>query len=534
MPLRILLCLFASISFVSSIAGADDAKKAPPAIKADVVLVGGTVYDGSGKPGVVADVAIRGERIVAIGKFHTAGGALRLDCKGMIVAPGFIDLHNHSDNQMVRRDTRANTNYLMQGCTTVVTGNCGSGPVDVAEYAKKMQAAGIGTNVAHLLPQGSLRRTVIGTANRKPTADELKKMKDLAAKAMQDGAWGMSTGLIYVPSSYATTDELIEIAKVVAAHGGIYASHIRNENIAVLAAVSEAIRIGKEAGCPVHVSHFKSSGRESWGLVRRAAELVAAARKSGQKVTADQYPYIASSTSLDATIIPAWARAGGRKEMFKRIDDPQSGQSLREKIKDTLKKRDNGGAIRIAAYRQRPDWAGMSLAEIAKAEKKPVFDVAMQISRSGGAGIVNFSMSEDDVRHIMRIDWVATASDGSAKLPNATKPHPRNYGTFARKIGYYAIREKVLPLAQAIRSSSGLPADILGLKDRGTLKTGQFADVVVFDPRRFIDKATFTDPHQYCAGLRHVFVNGQPAVYNGIPTGERAGKVLKRTSTAAK
>jgi N-acyl-D-amino-acid deacylase len=532
MPVRAFLrCLFAFVVLLTP-AIADDATRQPAPIKADFVLVGGTVYDGSGKPGFAADVAIRGGRIVAIGRFRTAGGALRLDCKGMVVAPGFIDLHNHSDNQMVSRATRNNTNYLMQGCTTIVTGNCGSGPVNVAEYIKKMQSAGIGTNVAHLLPQGSLRRGVMGTTNRKPTPDELKKMKELAAQAMRDGAWGMSTGLIYVPSSYATTEELIEIAKVVAEHGGIYASHIRNENIALLAAVAEAIRIGKEAGCPVHISHFKSSGRESWGLVRRAADIVEAARKAGQTVTADQYPYIASSTSLDATIIPAWARAGGRKAMFQRIDDPKTGQSLRDKIKDTLKKRDDGRAIRIAAYRPRPDWAGKSLADVAKSENKPVFDVAMQICRGGGAGIVNFSMSEDDVRHVMRIPWVATASDGTAKLPNATKPHPRNYGTFARKIGHYAIREKVLPLEQAIRSSSGLPADILGLKDRGTLKTGLYADVVVFDPRRFIDKATFADPHQYCAGLRHVFVNGRAAVYNGIPTGERAGMVLKHNSKA--
>lgn len=533
MPLRPLLCLFA-FAVLFTHATADDSKKQPAEVKADVVLIGGTVYDGSGKPGFVADVAIRGERIVAIGRFRAAGGAFKVDCKGMVVAPGFIDLHNHSDGQMVRRATRCNTNYLMQGCTTIVTGNCGSGPIDVAGYVKKMQSAGIGTNVAHLLPQGSLRRAVMGTANRKPTPGELKKMKDLAAKAMQDGAWGMSTGLIYVPSSYATTDELIEIAKVIGEHGGIYASHIRNENIALLAAVDEAIRIGRQAGCPVHISHFKSSGRESWGLVRRAAEIVAAARKAGQKVTADQYPYIASSTSLDATIIPAWARAGGRKAMFKRIDDPKIGPQIRDKIKAALKKRNNGATIRIAAYRPRPDWAGKSLAEIAKAERKPVFDVALQISRSGGAGIVNFSMSEDDVRHIMRIPWVATASDGTAKLPNATKPHPRNYGTFARKVGHYAIREKVLPLQQAIRSSSGLPADILGLKDRGYLKTGNFADVVVFDPQRFIDKATFTDPHQYCAGLRHVFVNGRVTVYNGTPTGERAGKVLKHQSKATK
>ena len=389
-----------------------------------------------------------------------------------------------------------------------------------------MEDAGIGTNVAHLLPQGALRRTVMASANRKPTPDELKRMQQLADKAMRDGAFGMSTGLIYVPSSYADTKELVTIAKVVANHGGIYASHIRNENVALLAAVAEAMKIGKQAGCPVHISHFKSTGRKSWGLVRRAAQMIAAARKQGQEVTADQYPYIASSTSLDAIVIPPWVRAGGRKKMLARIADPKIGPQIREKMADMLKQRNGGESVKIASYKPRPDWAGLSLAEIAKRQKKSVLEMALEISRNGGAGIVNFSMSEDDVRHVMQIPWVATASDGSAKIPAADKPHPRSYGTFARKIGHYSIREKVLPLAQAIRSSSGLPADILGITDRGYVKLGAYADIAVFDPKRFIDKATFTEPHQYCAGLRYVFVNGRAAVHNGIPTGDRAGKVL--------
>lgn len=498
----------------------------PRAVQADVVLVGGTIYDGTGKPGVKGDVAILKDRIVAIGKFQAKPGALKIDCTGMIVTPGFIDLHNHSDRQMVRRQTRSCVNYLMQGCTTIVTGNCGSGPVDMAEYARKMRAAGIGPNVAHLLPQGSLRREVIGTAARKPTTEELNRMKQLAAKAMRDGVWGMSTGLIYVPSSYADTDELVEVAKVIGEHGGIYASHIRNENVALLKAVNEAMSIGKRAGCPVHISHFKSTGRESWGLVRRAADLIAAARNQGQKVTADQYPYIASSTSLDAILIPPWARAGGRKAMMARIDDPETGKRIREKMQDNFKKRNGGASVVIAGYSPRPDWVGKNLAQIAKEENKPVMDIALHISRTGGAGIVNFSMSEDDVRHIMQIPWVATASDGSAKVPSANKPHPRSYGTFARKIGHYAIREKVLPLAQAVRSSSGLPADILGMSDRGYVKTGAYADLVVIDPKTVIDKATFAEPHQYCAGIQHVFVNGEIVVSNGVPTGDRPGRVL--------
>lgn len=504
-----------------------DAARAEQAVDTDVLLRGAVIHDGTGKPGVVGDVGIRGERIVAVGRFQAGKTGLVLDCEGLVVAPGFIDLHNHSDDEMLARDTRDNVNYLMQGCTTIVTGNCGSGPIDVERYYKRMEAGGIGTNVAHLLPQGALRREVMGAADRPPKPDELERMKQLADKAMQDGAWGMSTGLIYVPSSYATIEELVEIAKVVAEHGGIYASHIRNENVELLAAVDEAMKIGREAALPVHVSHFKSTGRESWGLVRRAAQMIEAARKKGQTVTADQYPYIASSTSLDAILIPPWARAGGRKAMLARIDDPETGPRIRDEMAEMLKKRNGGESIRIARYKPRPEWVGKSLAEIAESRGKDPLDQAIEISRNGGASIVNFSMSEDDVRHVMQIPWVATASDGSAKVPGSDKPHPRSYGTFARKLGHYAIREKVLPLEQAVRSSSGLPADILGLKDRGSLRAGAFADVVVFDPQEFIDRATFEQPHRYCAGVRYVFVNGRPAVYEGVPTGVRAGRVLR-------
>jgi len=500
---------------------------AADSVAADVLLKGGTIFDGSGNEGIVGDVAIRGERIVGVGTFPLKGAKWEIDCRGLVIAPGFIDLHTHCDGPLVRPATRANVNYLMQGCTTVVTGNCGSGPVDVAEYYDKIDAAGAGTNVVHLLPQGSVRSRVMGTAQRKATPDELAEMKRLADQGMSDGAWGMSTGLIYVPSSYADTDELVEIAKVVAAHSGIHASHIRNENTEVLKAVNEVIEIGRRAALSTHISHFKSSGRDAWGLVRRAAEAIETARQSGQKVTADQYPYIASSTSLDAMLIPTWARAGGRKALIARFDDPKTAGRLKAAMTVTLKKREGGRAMRIASYSPRRDWAGKNLAEIAQSEGKDPLDLAIQISRNGGASIVNFSMSEEDVRHIMQIPWVATASDGRSYVPAADRPHPRSYGTFSRKVGYYAIREKVLPLAQAIRSATGLPSDILGLTDRGYLKVGVYADVTVFDPDAFIDKATFDAPHQYSQGVRCVFVNGHPSVFAGIPTGALTGRALR-------
>ncbi|MBC8290937.1 MAG: D-aminoacylase [Planctomycetes bacterium] len=503
----------------------------PPA---DILLTGATLYDGVSEKPREGDVAMRGGRIVAIGTSLTIPAVWKIDCVGQVICPGFIDLHNHADRRIVKAATRANMNYVTQGCTTIVTGNCGSGPTDVAAYYKTLDEHGAGTNVAHLLPQGSLRDRVMGTALREPKASELAEMLKLAETAMSDGAWGMSTGLIYVPSSYAKTDELIQIAKVVSSHGGIYASHIRGEGSTLLDSVSEALQIGRDAKLPVHVSHFKSSGRSNWGLVRRAVDQIQKARDAGQFVTADQYPYIASSTSLDATLLPAWARAGGRKELIKRFEDPDVGPRLRDYVTRSLENKNGGESVRIARYSPHPEWAGKSLKSIAEAEKKDTIEIAYEIFRGGGAQIVNFSMSEEDVRFVMAVDWVATASDGGAYLPGADRPHPRNYGTFPRKLRYYSIDEKVISPGRAIRSATSLPADILGLKDRGRLEVGQAADVVVFDPKTLRDAATFSNPHQYSKGIRFVFVNGKPAIAEGIPTGTLAGKALRHTSTQAK
>jgi N-acyl-D-amino-acid deacylase len=501
-------------------------------IDADLVLKGGTIFDGSGSPGVVGDVAIRSEKIIGVGQLKLGQVERTIDCSGLYVTPGFIDLHTHSDEQVIAPTLRACVNYVIQGCTTSVTGNCGSGPTDVAEFYAKIDAAGAGTNVAHLLPQGSLRDRVLGSVERKATDEELTKMRDLADKAMRDGAWGMSTGLIYVPSVYASTDELIELAKVVASHGGIYASHIRGEGRELLTAVNEAMQIGESAKLPVHISHFKASGSENWGTIRQAVALIETARRKGRAITADQYPYTASSTSLEATLIPTWARSGGNKELFKRMDDPETGSRIRDAVQRDIDRAADGAALFIARYKPRPDWVGKHLKQIADEETRPAIDIACEVFRNGGAAIVNFSMSEEDVRFAMQLPWVSTASDGRSYLPNSDRPHPRNYGTFARKIGRYAIREKVMPVEQAIRSASGLPSDILGLKDRGYLKEGLAADIAVFDPAKYIDEATFAEPHHYASGIRYVFVNGVPAVHEGQPTGALAGRSLKRREAA--
>jgi N-acyl-D-aspartate/D-glutamate deacylase len=335
----------------------------------------------------------------------------------------------------------------------------------------------------------------------------------------------MSTGLIYVPGTYAKTDEIAAVAAVVGRHGGIYASHIRNEGRGLLEAVEEAIEIGRIGKLPVHVSHFKATGRDAWGTLHVAAELIEKARTAGARVTADQYPYIASSTSLEATLLPAWSREGGRKGIEKRLADPATRAKIREAIVSSLV---NKVRVQIAGYNPRREWVGKSLDEIAAVEKRPVADIVLEMEANGGARIVNFGMNEDDVRAAMRLPWVATASDGSAKVPDADQPHPRNFGTFTRKIGFYAVKEGVVSLREAIRSSTSLPAEILGLKDRGKLEAGQAADIAVFDPKTVIDRATFDHPYRYSEGMRYVFVNGTAAIADGVPTGALVGRALRK------
>lgn len=494
-------------------------------IAADIALVGGQVIDGTGAPIRAGDVAIADGKIVLPSDGDTIEATWTIDCRGLIVCPGFIDLHNHSDGEIEEPETRASVNFLTQGCTTMVTGNCGSGPVDVGKYYRHIDQYGAGTNIAHLIPQGNLRKQVLDSARIEPTDAQLDEMRRLAEQGMRDGAWGMSTGLIYVPSSFASTEEIAEIAKVIAKHGGIYASHIRGEGMNLLESIDEALRIGRDADCPVHISHFKSSGRKSWGLVREAARIIAVQRESGQIVTADQYPYNASSTSLGATVLPSSAREGSGSDLRKRLD--KEAPRMRKLIAERIASADDGKAIRIAVYKKDTSWVGEDLATIAASENRPIVDIAVEILQNGGASVVKFAISEQDVRHVMAIDWVATASDGGAKLPGATKPHPRNYGTFPRKLAYYSLQENVIPLEHAVRSMTGLPAEILSMHDRGLIRSGQAADITVFNPDTLRDTATFDEPHQYAEGIEYVFVNGKPALVQGKYTGTLAGKALR-------
>jgi N-acyl-D-aspartate/D-glutamate deacylase len=499
-------------------------------VEADVVIRNALLYDGSGKPGVAGDLAIKGERIVAVGQFTVAGKPRVIDGAGLMIAPGFIDLHTHSDRSLTMAATRANLCYLTQGVTTVVTGNCGSGPTDVAGYFATLEKNHTGSNVIHQVPHNDVRRLVMGNVNRTPNAAELKKMEEVVDRAMKDGAWGLSTGLIYNPGTYAKTEELIALAKVAARHGGFYASHIRDEGTGVLAAINEALTIGREAGLPVHISHLKASGRKVWGKAADEIALIEEARAKGQVVTADQYPYEASSTSLAAMVVPPLFREGTSQDFLARLDDPEQGPKVREAIEKKIEGRQGGQSLRVAYYRPRKEWQGKSLDAIAQDEHKSLLDIVLDIERHGGAQIVSFGMSQEDVRLIMKQPFVATASDGSSQVPAETVPHPRSYGCFARKIGRLAIADKVITVEHAIRSASGLPADILKLPERGYLKPGYYADVVAFDPKSFRDTATYDKPHQYATGVRYLFVNGKLAIDDGKYSGLLAGKVLRHAS----
>lgn len=512
--------------------GTNESLHADEPVNADILLAGGTLHLGDGKPAQEGDLAIADGKIVAVGAFEHGQIKRRVECEGLIVCPGFIDLHSHSDVPATRKETRLVANFLTQGCTTVVTGNCGSGPIQVGDYYAKLDDYGVGVNIAHLLPQGSLRKEVLQSERREATPSELDRMKSLAGKAMEDGAWGMSTGLIYVPSSYANTQELTEIATVISRHGGIYASHIRNEGTGLLDAVNEAVAIGRGAELPVHISHFKSSGKDSWGLVRVAVDIIEKHQEAGLRITADQYPYVASSTSLAATFIPAWARAGGTEKMLERLTSGPETTRVHEAIRRKLELTDQGQRIQIARYKPDSTWAGQRLKEIATHQGVEPFELVLEIlKQDSGTKIVNYGINEQDVRYVMQRPWVATASDGSARIPSEEVPHPRNFGTFPRKIGHYSVREGVIPLPQAIRSASGLPADILGMNHRGYLRVGYAADIAVWRKGKLIDRATFDAPDRYSEGIRYLLVNGTPAIWDGDVTGALAGQALRHSSS---
>ncbi len=503
------------------------AASATAAPEADILLRGGTIIDGTGDKPFEGNVAIRDGRIIAIGKDADSSTAKQtIDCQGLIITPGFIDLHNHSDSTILRESSRKAECYLTQGCTTLVTGNCGGGPTDIAKFYDELDEKGTGINIATLVPQGSVRERVMKSEMRPPTPAELKQMQDIADAGMEQGAWGISSGLQYIPSAFAKTDELIAISLPIAKHNGFYASHIRDEGDTLIESIQEVIDIAKGAHLPVHVSHLKSSKKPNWGKVRAAARLIEKAQAEGIKITADQYPYTASSTSIMAMLLPDEEREGGGRATAKRLADEATAQRLRPIIAKAV---DARGPIQIASIKSKPEWIGKTITDIAKSENREPVDVAFDILKndSGAAG-VNFGMDEIDVRYVMTLPWIATASDGSSKIDNGTRPHPRSFGTFPRKIGRYSIQDKVLPLEQAIRSATGLPADTLGMTDRGYLRKDYVADIAVIDPKTFADHATYEEPFKPSTGVRWLLLAGKPAIADGEIQEELTGKPLRR------
>ncbi|MDH3224375.1 MAG: amidohydrolase family protein [Gemmatimonadota bacterium] len=494
----------------------------------EVILRNGQVIDGSGAPPVEADVAVVNGRIAAVGDLAGARATVDLDVSGHYVTPGFIDVHSHAGPGLATAGLSHARPLLAQGLTTVVVNPDGGGPVDLAAQRVALEADGLGVNVAQLVPHGSVRRAVLGMADRAPSDEELERMKALVRTGMEERAWGLSSGTFYAPGSYSENGELVALGEVVARFGGFYASHIRDESdysIGVVAAVDEVIEVGRDAGITAVVTHIKALGEPVWGMSRQIIRNIESARADGVSVFADQYPYLASATGLGAALLPRWSQAGGVDSLAARLADPATAARIREDMVQNLARR--GGAARIQFRRFGPDSSieGRLLSDVAAERGSDPLDLAVELIRQGDASIVSFNMSEDDVQAFMTQLWTMTSSDGDLPEMDVGVPHPRSYGAFARKISHYVFEEGVISIEAAIRSMTALPAEVVGLSDRGRIAVGLVADVIVFSPD-FRDNATYTAPHQLSTGVVHIFLGGEPAVLEGSFLPRLQGRVL--------
>ncbi len=499
-----------------------------------LVLEGGTIYDGRGGEPYRADVGIVGDRITAIGDLDDARAAERLDVSGLAVTPGFIDIHSHAVRGVFRHPLAEN--YTRQGVTTVIEGPDGSSPLPIGDFLARIDLHPPAINFGLTVGHGTIRGQVMGNEDRAPTEDELEAMKQLVEQAMSEGAFGLSTGLKYVPGAYATTEEVIALARVAARFGGFHASHMREEGLELLAAVEETIRIGEEGGLPTQLTHHKVVGAPMWGASEQSLALVDAARSRGVDVTIDQYPYTASSTSL-SILFPAWSLEGEPEDLLARLRDPDTRARIKAGIVENLRVDRGGGHpknVVISQCEWDPSLNGMSLADIlarrgeARDDLEAAAELALELQEKGGFSGIFHAMQEHDVIRIMRHPQTMIASDGGIVAPGEGVPHPRNYGTFARVLGHYARDEGVLSLPEAIRKMSSLPADRLGLADRGRLGIGGVADIAVFAVDEIDDPAAFGDPHHYAQGARHVLVGGVFVLLDGEVTGARPGRPLRR------
>jgi N-acyl-D-amino-acid deacylase len=552
------LCLLPVFAGIAGIAGT--AHAAEPRTY-DLVLRGGTIYDGSGGKPFVGDVAVNGDRIAAVGSLGNAKGRKEIDARGLAVSPGFVNMLSWATETLLV-DGRAQSD-IRQGITLEVMGEGGSmGPLNEAmkkealeqqgdikypidwttlgEYLDRLAARGIAPNVASFVGATTVRIHEVGYANRPPTPEELARMRRLVDQAMEEGALGVGSSLIYAPAFYARTDELVALCEEAAKHGGMYISHMRSEGNRLLEAIDELLDISRRARLPAEIYHLKAAGQQNWGKLDAAIRKVEAARASGLKITADMYTYTAGATGLDAAM-PPWVQEGGLEAWIGRLKDPATRERVAKEMATPTDAWENffvaAGPEKILLVAFKNDTlkplTGKTLAEVAKMRGKSPQETAMDlvIEDDSRIGTVYFLMSEDNVRKEIALPWVSFGSDAEAPATEGvflkSNPHPRTYGNVARLLGRYVRDEKVIPLEEAIRKLTSLPAANLKLRDRGRLAAGYFADLVVFDPAKIQDHATFDKPHQYATGVRQVFVNGVQVLKDGEPTGAAAGRVVR-------
>jgi N-acyl-D-amino-acid deacylase len=499
----------------------------------DLLITGGRVVDGAGNPWIKADVAIKDGRIAELGRIDSSRAARVIDAKGMIVAPGFIDVHTHIEGGIF--ELPAAENFLRMGVTSVVTGNCGSSALPMGDWFSKLEQKGVSINIASLVGHNTVRHAGMnGDFDRPPTPEEMRKMRELVDQAMRDGAVGFSTGLEYVPGTYAKSDEIAELAKVAAQYGGLYATHMRNEDITVEQAIRESLDVGLKAGCPVEISHFKISSKSRWGASEITVKMIEEARERGQQVTVDQYLYPASSTGI-GILFPSWVFEGGNEKTKERLQDPSTRARV---VREMLEKASQQGFqdfsfAYVASHQANQAFNGKNIAEITKMVKQKSdahsqAEQSIDILLAGGAQMVLRKMSDQDVDRIFKQPYTMIASDAGVIDPaSASIPHPRGFGNNARVLGLYVREKRLVGLEEAIRKMSSLPAQTFNLRDRGLLRPGMAADIVIFDEKTVADRATFEQPKQYAAGIETVIVNGQPVIEKGAYTGARAGRALR-------
>ena len=501
---------------------------------ADYIIRNGKLMDGTGNNWQLKNIAIVNNKIVAIGNLTNWKATKEIDAKGLIVAPGFIDVHAHIEGSEVKNPLA--TNFIYDGVTTVITGNCGGSADNMKTYFDYIDSLGVSINVAALMGHNNIRKQVMGTANRHATEEELQKMEAIADKAMKEGAVGMSTGLIYIPGTFAPTEEVVRLAKVVSKNGGVYASHIRNEEDKVAEAVNEAIAIGREAKLPVEISHFKVNGQNNWGRSDETLNLVKNARLEGIDVTIDQYPYTASSTNL-GILLPDWVLADGQDSILARLKNP----AIRAKVKaysiDMITRRGlkHFDYAYVANFKADTNYNGKNIREInllrgGKDNALAQAETIVQMMELGGAQMVYHGMGDKDVKNIMAYPFNMAASDAGIAVVGVSRPHPRAYGTNARVLGKYVREEKIMSLEEAIRRMTSLPANKFNIKQRGLIKEGFIADIVVFDENEVTDMATFENPHQFSKGFKYIFVNGALTIDNGLHNGARKGVAIRNNN----